>query len=61
MRGRAVVVVDGVMSIQGDGNTVHKAKDHSREASRIENGVRVMLIVNLDSGESSRARESRMR
>jgi len=26
-----VVVVDGVMSIQGDGNTVHKAKDHSHE------------------------------
>ena len=26
-----VVVVDGVMSIQGDGNTVHKAKDRSHE------------------------------
>jgi len=26
-----VVVVDGVMTIQGDGNTVHKAKDHSHE------------------------------
>ena len=24
-----VVVVDGVMSIPGDGNAVHKAKDHS--------------------------------
>lgn len=24
----------GVMSIQGDGNAVHKAKDHSRDASR---------------------------
>ena len=29
-RGRVVVVVDGVMSIQGDGNTACKAKDHSR-------------------------------
>lgn len=56
-----VVVVDEVMSIKGDGNTVHKAKDHSRDASRIENGFRVMLIVNLDPGESSHARESRMR
>lgn len=56
-----VVVVDEVMSIQGDGNTVHKAKDHSHDASRIENGFRVMLIVNLDPGESSHARESRMR
>jgi len=26
-----VVVVDGVTPIQGDGNTVHKAKDHSHE------------------------------
>ena len=26
-----VVVVDGVMTIQGDGNTVRKAKDHSHE------------------------------
>jgi hypothetical protein len=26
----------GVMSIQGDGNAVHKAKDHSRDASRRE-------------------------
>jgi len=26
-----VVVVDGVVSIQGDGNTVHKAKDRSHE------------------------------
>jgi len=26
-----VVVVDGVMSIQGDVNNVHKAKDHSHE------------------------------
>ena len=26
-----VAVVDGAMSIQGDGNTVHKAKDHSHE------------------------------
>ena len=25
-----VVVVDGVMPIQGDGKAVHKAKDHSR-------------------------------
>jgi hypothetical protein len=25
-----VVVVDGVITIQGDGKTVHKAKDHSR-------------------------------
>jgi hypothetical protein len=31
VRGRVVVVVDGVMSIQGDGNTVHKAKNHSHE------------------------------
>jgi hypothetical protein len=30
-RDRVVVVVDGVMSIQGDGNTVRKAKDHSHE------------------------------
>lgn len=28
-----VVVVDGVMTIQGDVNNVHKAKDHSRIAS----------------------------
>lgn len=61
MRGRVVVVVGGVMPTQGDGNTVHKAKDHSREAPRIENGFRVMLIVKLDSGESSHAMESRMR
>jgi hypothetical protein len=26
-----VVVVDGVMSIQGDVSNVHKAKDHSHE------------------------------
>jgi len=26
-----VVVVDGVMTILGDGKAVHKAKDHSRE------------------------------
>jgi hypothetical protein len=32
-RGRVVVVVGGVMSIPGDGNTVHKAKDYSRDAS----------------------------
>lgn len=56
-----VVVVGGVMTTQGDGKAVHKAKDHSRDASRIENGFRVMLIVNLDPGESSRAMESRMR
>ena len=56
-----VVVVGGVMTTQGDGKAVHKAKDRSRDASRIENGFRVMLIVNLDTGESSHARESRMR
>jgi hypothetical protein len=56
-----VVVVDGVMSIPGDVNNVHKAKDHSCVTSRIGSGFRVMLIVNFDSGESSRARESRMR
>jgi hypothetical protein len=49
------------MTTQGDGKAVHKAKDHSHDASRIENGFRVMLIVNLDPGESSRAMESRMR
>jgi hypothetical protein len=26
------------MSIQGDGKAAHKAKDHSRDASRVENG-----------------------
>lgn len=26
-----VAVVGGAMSIQGDGNTAHKAKDHSRD------------------------------
>jgi len=26
-----VVVVDGVMTIPGDGNAVYKAKDHSHE------------------------------
>ena len=56
-----VVVVGGVMTTQGDGKAVHEAKDHSRDASRIENGFRVMPIVNLDLGESSRAMESRMR
>ena len=61
VRGRVVVVVGGVMSIQGDGKTAHKAKDHSRDAPRIENGFRLMLIVKLDPGESSRAMESRMR
>jgi len=35
-RGRVVVVVGGVMSIQGNGNTVYKAKDHSRDASNQE-------------------------
>jgi len=28
-----VVVVDGVMSIQGDVSSVHKAKDHNHEYS----------------------------
>ena len=51
-----VVVVDGVMPIQGDGNTVHKAKDYSRAHPELRNA-----LANLDSGESSRARESRMR
>jgi hypothetical protein len=31
VRDRVVVVVGGVMSIPGDGNAVHKAKDHSHE------------------------------
>ena len=35
LRDRVVVVVGGVMSIQGDGNHAHKAKDHSRGASRL--------------------------
>jgi hypothetical protein len=34
VRGRVVVVVGGVMSTQGDGNTVYKAKDHSRDGAR---------------------------
>jgi len=33
-RGRVVVVVGGVMSIRGDGNTAYKAKDHSRDAQQ---------------------------
>jgi hypothetical protein len=33
MRSRVVIVVDGVMSIQGDGSADHKAKDHSRALS----------------------------
>jgi len=37
VRDRVVVVVDGVMSIQGDGSTVHKAKDHSHEYFGEEN------------------------
>jgi len=36
VRGRVVVVVGGVMPIQGDGNSVHKAKDHSRGAPNQE-------------------------
>ena len=51
-----VVVVGGVMSIQGDGKAVYKAKDHSRDASVIENA-----LANLILEMSSRAMESRMR
>jgi hypothetical protein len=56
-----VVVVDGVMTIQGDGNTVHKAKDHSRVASSRENSSSGELKISQEPGESSHARESRMR
>jgi len=55
-----VVVVDGVMSIPGDGNTVHKAKDHSHEYFGED-----ILSVKREwcslSEESSLVRESRMR
>ena len=55
-----VVVVDGVMTIQGDGNTVHKAKDHSHEyfGEEILSGDRELCSL---FEESSLVRESRMR
>ena len=55
-----VVVVGGVMSIQGDGNTVHKAKDHSHEYFGEDklSGNRGWCSL---SEESSLVRESRMR
>ena len=54
-----VVVVDGVMPIQGDGNTVYKAKDHSRATFRYEYPPTALEV--FENGESSRARESRVR
>ena len=55
-----VVVVDGVMPIQGDGNTVHKAKDHSHEYFGEEILSREREACSLFE-ESSLVRESRMR
>jgi hypothetical protein len=55
-----VVVVDGVMTIQGDGNTVHKAKDHSREYFGEETLSRERKVRSLFE-ESSLVMESRMR
>ena len=59
MRGRVVVVVDGVMSIQGDGSAVHKAKDHSRALS--PKGISCNSVVGLSKWRSGRAMESWMR
>ena len=56
VRGRVVVVVGGIMSTQGDGKAVYKAKDHSRDASIFENA-----LANLILEASSHAMESRMR
>jgi hypothetical protein len=55
-----VVVVGGVMSIPGDGNTVCKAKDHSHEyfGEEMLSGYRGWCSL---SEESSLVRESRMR
>jgi hypothetical protein len=55
-----VVVVGGVMSIPGDGNTVHKAKDHSHEyfGEEMLSGDREWCSL---FEESSLVRESRMR
>ena len=44
VRGRVVVVVGGVTSIPGDGNTAHKAKDHSRDASVIRNALANLIL-----------------
>ena len=55
-----VVVVDGVMSIQGDGSPVHKAKDHSHEYFGEEILSREREEFSLFE-ESSLVMESRMR
>jgi len=55
-----VVVVDGVMTIQGDGNTVHKAKDHSHEYFGEEMLSVKREVFNILE-ESSLVTESRMR
>ena len=59
-RGRVVVVVGGVMSIPGDGNAVHKAKDHSHGyfGEEMLSGYRGWCSL---SEESSLVMESRMR
>lgn len=55
-----VVVVDGVVTIQGDGTTVCKAKDHSRDALSRRYSLAALEMF-LEAGESSHAMESRMR
>jgi hypothetical protein len=55
-----VVLVGGVVTIHGDGNTVCKAKDHSRDALSRRYSLAALEIF-LEAGESSHARESRMR
>ena len=46
-----VAVVGGVMSIQGDGSTAHKAKDHSRVPSISQSALALSIF------EESSARE----
>lgn len=58
-RGRVVVVVGGVMSIQGDGSAVHKAKDHSRALS--SSGISCNCVVGFSKWRYLRAMESWMR
>jgi hypothetical protein len=49
-----VVVVDGVMTIQGDVNAVHKAKDHSRVPS---NEITLQLRWRFSKAKMRLARE----
>ena len=49
-----VVVVDGVMTIQGDDNAVHKAKDHSRVCLQLRSSFWWGVRTSSEPGESLR-------